>query len=579
MRFGQCAVFCLAVAVAGYGDRESTPHVVPVNLSLAVAAGRSIHLARTLKLRPHEMIWSAEAGSVDAGGIYTAPSRRRSTIDKVIIHHRGDPGVAVHAIVHVVAPGQVSPTANPQVASYSISPGAPAQVSVEFGRDTGYGFKTWQQPVPARGGPVKLFVAGMKANTLYHMRAIVRFRDGAEFVDADHTFTTGAIHVPQPLAITTSTAAGRTPQAGLELLDPTTPPGPATADVPLVTDLDGNVLWSYDPGLPRYRPNPTKLLPNGHFLVNLGSGTDSVLREVDLAGNLIWQMTAADLNAALATATCAGCAVNIVLTHHDFAPLPNGHLILLAATLRDISGTTVIGDVLIDLDRHRKPVWVWNAFDHLDVNRRPMGFPDWTHSNAVVYSPGDGNLIVSIRHQNWLVKIDYANGDGTGEILWRLGYQGDFALLGGTDPTDWFYAQHDPSFVGRRTAGHFTLALFDNGNDRVFPSGVACGNPGAPACLYSTALLLEIDEAARTARLAFHATAPRYSNFGGNAEVLPNGDLEFCASSDGPGTAGTVYEMTTDRDAPEPVWQMHLADQFVYRGRRLPSLYPGVQWP
>jgi hypothetical protein len=56
-------------------------------------------------------------------------------------------------------------------------------------------------------------------------------------------------------------------------------------------------------------------------------------------------------------------------------------------------------------------------FDHLDINRRPYLFPDWTHTNAILYSADDGNLIISIRHQNWLVKVDYANGMGAGYHL------------------------------------------------------------------------------------------------------------------------------------------------------------------
>ena len=31
-------------------------------------------------------------------------------------------------------------------------------------------------------------------------------------------------------------------------------------------------------------------------------------------------------------------------------------------------------------------------------------------------------LIVSIRNQSWLMKVDYRDGAGTGEVLWRLGY-------------------------------------------------------------------------------------------------------------------------------------------------------------
>lgn len=85
----------------------------------------------------------------------------------------------------------------------------------------------------------------------------------------------------------------------------------------------------------------------------------------------------------------------------------------------------------------------------LDTDRRPYNYPDWTHTNAILYSPDDGSHIISIRHQNWLLKIDYGNGAGAGDILWHLGYQGDFALLNAdgstdSDSTDWFYAQHVP---------------------------------------------------------------------------------------------------------------------------------------
>jgi hypothetical protein len=202
-----------------------------------------------------------------------------------------------------------------------------------------------------------------------------------------------------------------------------------------------------------------------------------------------------------------------------------------------------------------------------------MGFPDWLHTNAVLYSPDDGNLIISIRHQNWLIKIDYANGTGTGAVLWKLGYQGDFALIGGTDPTDWFYAQHAPSFESTNTAGKFSLILFDNGNDRYFPSGqVQCTTTGPPSTCYSTVPLLDIDETAKTATLRWNPTAPFYSFFAGNAEVLKNGNVEYCEA-----VGGTIYEVT-QQGTPQIVWQMQAPGQLYYRGQRIPSLYPGVQW-
>ena len=198
--------------------------------------------------------------------------------------------------------------------------------------------------------------------------------------------------------------------------------------------------------------------------------------------------------------------------NHDVIALPNGHWIALVQVTRPCSAIPncsglpdILGDALVDLapqsDGTFTVPWTWSTFDHLDINRALMGYPDWTHSNAIVYSPDDGNLLLSIRHQSWIIKIDYANGSGAGDILWHLGYQGDFTLIGGTDPTDWFYAQHGPAFATPNTTGKFRLAVMDNGNGRVFPSGVVCGSSGEPACLYSAAPLLEVDETAKTATI------------------------------------------------------------------------------
>ena len=231
----------------------------------------------------------------------------------------------------------------------------------------------------------------------------------------------------------------------------------------------------------------------------------------------------------------------------------------------------------MDLDQNLQPVWVWNEFNHLDMARAGWQWPDWTHTNAILYSPDDGNILVSIRHQNWIVKVDYANGTGTGNVVWRLGRGGDFKLIGGTDPTDWPYAQHDPGFASSNSSGVFSLVVMDNGNARAFPQGVACGTAGAPPCNYSTVPVYRIDEYAKTATLTFDQKMPvsQFSSWGGNAEQLANGNIEYDLC--GTFTGSYVNEVTQDANQ-QTVWSMTVSNSNFYRASRIPSLYPGVQW-
>jgi arylsulfate sulfotransferase len=397
------------------------------------------------------------------------------------------------------------------------------------------------------------------------------------------------------LNATTTTTTGMTPQPGLELLD--TMYGAANGVV--VTDLSGNVLWTYaNPGNLNVIQG-VKVLPNGNFLMTIGANSDAVLRaplpagtiseirEVNLAGVTVREISVDDLNASLASADCAECRVRLNTFHHDVEPLPNGHWLVLSNTTRALSAaseppltntaaTTVLGDVIVDLDENLRPVWVWNEFNHLDPNRHPLSFPDWTHTNAIVYSKDDGNLLVSIRHQNWVLKVKYADGAGDGSILWRLGQGGDFTLSGGTDQ-DWVYAQHLPAFFSPNTSGVFSLGVMDNGDDRTFSSDVTCDSEGAPPCLYTTIPVWQIDEGAKTATLTFHQKLPTnlYSPWGGSVDLLENGNVEYDLT--GVGFGSDVFEVTQD-STPRTVWNMRVAGTFAYRAFRIPSLYPGVQW-
>jgi arylsulfate sulfotransferase len=540
---------------------------------------------------------SAANGTITASGLYTAPSASKAPLLQISVHPQTDAIAAALAYVSVLGssnfpPGTVSATSNPQVARYSVSAPQNSSVQIAFGPTTAYGLTTWTRPAPPFGGTVSILVAGMVTNTTYHMQAVVVGADGTRIADSDHAFTTGgggqlnaaAVQTPQYLV---STPSGLPPQPGIELLAFTGAQPTAVA-----TDLAGNVIWSYaNEGVYGEFTQPVKMLPNGDVLMVIGPNSSlptpgpgflNVAREIDLAGDTIREISVATLNSRLAAAN-----FNLVVNylHHDIVVLPNGHWLCLVNSTKpftDLPGypgvTQVLGDALVDLDTNLQPVWLWNSFDHLDVNRHPYLFPDWTHANAIVYSADDGNLLVSIRHQNWVIKIDYRDGKGAGDVLWRLGQGGDFTLQGGTDPTDWFYAQHAPSFTSPNTTGIFSLVLFDNGDDRLFPTGVMCGSAGAPPCFYSTVPIFQIDETAKVATLGYHYHPSNYSFFGGNAGVLANGDVEFdeCALSTSPVQA-EVSELTNQPN-PHTVWQMTIQGNFAYRAFRIPSLYPGVQW-
>jgi hypothetical protein len=476
--------------------------------------------------------------------------------------------------------GTVTATGNSVVANYYITPPAAATVTVEFSPDFSYSLRTSPQAAAA-GIPVSVLVAGMQRNTSYHMRAVVTYSDGSIQLDGDHIFQTGMIPPQRLPAIKVTNTNGATPAPGIELISLT--PGTSNQLLALATDPAGNVIWYYDYDPSLGIPQPIKLLPNGHMLMvlYLPFKPGGTVREIDLAGNIIRQFDYSELSQKLQN---AGYNLQVLSIDHDFVLLPNGHLLLLISnqrTFTDLLGypgqTVVTGNAIVDLDNNANPVWVWDAFDHLDINRHPYLFPDWTHSNALVYSPDDGNLLLSVRHQSWILKIDYRNGAGAGDIIWKLGYQGDVTLDSNL-LSDWFYAQHDANIVSPNSTGAIQIAMFDNGNDRPLDNnGDLCAGYVQPLC-FSTAAIFQVDESARTASRWWSFTTP-FSWWGGTTRELPNSDIfvDETAPGDLNLTSSRVLELTQSPN-PAIIWQMEIDNQNSYRTIHLPSLYPGVQW-
>jgi len=543
---------------------------------------------------------SAATGTVSADGSYTAPpSVAQSENVTVTVALTASPQQNyATAVVSIIQAAQVTcpfQLGNPQVTQYSLYLPSPGKMDVQFGTTTSYGLETWQVPTPSMtGGDVQIYVAGMRGTTLYHMRAQVTLNNGATYNDADHTCMTGAPPVTSPVNITT--ADGAVPQRGIELWNTLLPPTDTQA---FATDLSGNVIWTYTfPHSSTDFLQGIQLLPNGNLLTLISylssvttpqsSSVINEIREIDLDGNTVSSLTMDTLNQKLAQGNFRDAEGNLYQLgsfHHSVLALPNGHMVLLATYFKQFTNlpgktgtTTVIGDALVDVDRNFNPDWVWNTFDHLDINRHPMNFPDWTHSNGMLYSSDDHNLLLSMRHQNWIVKINFLDGTGSGDVMWHLGEGGDFMLVGATDPADWFYAQHGMSYFTPNTTGVFRIGMMDNGNDRIFPTGQVVCRPGAaanPQC-YSTMPLLELNENNMTATMIEHYVPPPsyFSFFGGNAELLQNNDMEvdFCAP-----TAGAIVQELDPQNL-QVLWQGTTPGADQFHAYRLPSLYPGVQW-
>lgn len=477
----------------------------------------------------------------------------------------------------------VAATSNPLVAVYGVPAASAATVLVQF-RPAGSAdvWRNTDAKPTVPGTSTNFYIAGMLPNTTYEMRHV--FSDGTG--SAPVLFTTGSI--PTSLTIPAFT-----------VLQPAAPGSDTALDVvfhqrirntpnapPLIaTDLAGRVTWYYDltgAGFTLTKAGQS-LAPGGTLLVN---GVDqytpvpaapNVLREIDLAGNPIRETNVAAVNAQLA----ALGHEPVHAFHHDVQRLADGTTVALAYTERtiDVNGspTNYVGEMVLVLDSDFRVVWAWDAFDHLDVTRGPVlgevvqpGSPepsaavprlpavDWLHVNAVALSPADGNLILSVRHQDWVVKIDYRNGAGDGHVVWRLGAGGDFALAG-AGPTAWFSHQHNVHYIDDHT-----LILFDNGNTR------RATDPTA----HSRGQVWTLDEATMTATPLLNVDLGDYSFRLGSAQRLSNGNYAFLSGSEGLAPNDTARSIEVRPDG-TPVYVLKFASP-EYRSFRVRTLYEGT---
>jgi hypothetical protein len=159
---------------------------------------------------------------------------------------------------------------------------------------------------------------------------------------------------------------------------------------------------------------------------------------------------------------------------HEFLLLPNGHALIMIYDYQVIDMSLIVpggnpaavvtGTSVQEQDAGKNVVWEWRSWDYIPITDATPDIDltrarvDYAHGNAIEVD-FDGNMLLSCRNLDEIIKIDYQNGAGTGDIIWRLGGKHGQSYFEMQPGGQWFSHQHD---VRRLPNGNITV--FDNGN-------------------------------------------------------------------------------------------------------------------
>lgn len=436
---------------------------------------------------------------------------------------------------------------------------------------------------------------GMRASSPF--RIDIATTDGsARSASGSLRYTTGALPATiPPITLVTNDKSRTSPgytMMDLWLWDASQPFSKLdpTRSAIVIVDADAQVVW-YAMGPTCCYPMDPEKLANGD-IVFVGSGTQAIWEEIDPMGTIVRQGSAASMG--------------VDFLSHEIFPEGDGSYLSLAPSVRDVSGyptadggtTTlhVVGDSIVEFDPDGRLLNQWSTFDMFDPHyegtpsmfnaaRWNFLYPDagatkdWTHGNAVIVDPTSGDLVASSRTLSWIFKFSRNDG-GAPQLLWRLGPNGDFTL---TNANDGFqYNQHCPTILA-------------NGNILAFDDGDARPNDAGAAGLYSRAVEFSLDTTRMQATIVwqYRESPSLYSNYVGSAYLLPNGNVLIDDGAEQADRSGTfndptnlkfarIMEVTHDPSPtkvmefdinPPLTWQPNYSGFWVYRAKRIPSLY------
>ena len=195
--------------------------------------------------------------------------------------------------------------------------------------------------------------------------------------------------------------------------------------------------------------------------------------------------------------------------HHDYFEMENGNLLVASDNFDGVNDT--VEDYIVELDRMSGKIEKkFNLKDILptaNTGNENWSSDDWFHNNAVWYDKETNEILLSGRHADAIVAIDYDSG----ELRWILGdptgwpdeYRHYFFKPIGEN-FEWQWSQHA---VMKTPEGY--IFLFDNGNNK---SKIADKYVPAERS-YSRGVMYEIDEYEMTIKQIWEYGKARGSDF------------------------------------------------------------------
>lgn len=337
--------------------------------------------------------------------------------------------------------------------------------------------------------------------------------------------------------------------------------------------------------------NAVYLLPNGNLLragrVSTGSsismgGAGGIVEIYDWEGNLEWSFMYNDQNKR---------------QHHDVFPMPNGNILILAATAIPqqeaidagrapnlLPDNRLYNEQIIEVEpvgiNQGNIVWEWNVKDHLvqDIDSSKSNFgvisnspekldinflnggnasENWLHFNSIQYDETLDQIVISCRNLSEIYIIDHSTStqEAAGSTGGIYGKGGDFlyrwgnpqAYQQGTEEERQLFGQHYPHFIKPGLADEGKLILFNNGFQRT---------PEFSEVMIISPPVSDNGEYFKQNAIPFGPVSPDYiysdlsefpspffSGIVSGAQRLPNGNTLICE-----GRTGEVFEINQSDD-------------------------------